>query len=181
GSKYAKAFTVNGSKLELASRELAITLPGSAMNSYFTVESDSVVISTSGGETLTGLAIGDIGETDSGAKVTIDSITGTCAAGSGACTPATYEDVVPLGQNLIYTDQSAPSGRVVIVGGYLVNSLAVGLTLNDGTTLEDALQVPGDYVAEKLSNGDMVAAGMTASDTITAAQELIDALTALMG
>lgn len=179
-ANYLKAFSRNGSKIELASRNVSITLPNTAMKAYFTVESTGVTTEVTGGEALTGLKAGDTGETPAGSTVTIDNITGTCAAGSGACTPATYDAIVPV-DSLVYTDEATPTGNVVIVGGYFVNSLAENLTLGDGSTLQDALTASGDYVAEKLSNGDIVVAGYTASDTGRAAQELIDALDALLG
>ncbi len=178
-ANYLKAFSRNGAKIELASRNVSITLPNTAMKAYFTVESTGVTTETTGGESLTDLNVGSVGETPSGTKVTIDNITGTCAVGSGACTPATYDKIVPV-DSLVYTDEATPTGPVVIVGGYFVNSLAENLTLGDGSTLQDALTASGDYVAEKLDNGDIVVAGYTASDTGRAAQELIDALDALL-
>jgi hypothetical protein len=180
GSGYKKAYTVNGSKVELANREIGFTLPDKAMKSYFTVTSTNVTTTTTGGEDVGPLAIGEKGETEGGTTVTVKDITGSCAVGSGACTPATYDKIVPV-DSLVYTDEATPGGKVVIVGGYFVNSLAQNLTLSDGTTLQDKLTASGDYVAEKLDNGDIVVAGYTAADTGTAAQELIAALDGLLG
>lgn len=178
---YKKAYTVNGSRVDLANRELTMWLPDRQMKSYFTIKSAGVTSEVKGGEKLTDLNVGSVGETPTGTKVTIDNITGTCAAGSGACVPATYDKIVPV-DSLVYTDTDAtPSGKLIIVGGYFVNALAKDLTLGDGSTLQDALTASGDYVAEKLESGDIVVAGYTAIDTGKAAQELINALDALMG
>ena len=81
---------------------------------------------------------------------------------------------------MVYTDSPAPAGNRIIVGGYLVNSLAQNVVLGDGSTLQEALTAPGDRVAEVLTSGDIVVAGYTAADTKAAAQELIAALDALM-
>lgn len=174
-ANYLKAFTVNGSKVEMANREVSLTLPSTAMKAYFTIEGTGVSSEVSGGTTFTGLMDGETQTVDN-VTVTVNSLTGSCSVGSGACTPASYMAVVPLaGRNLVYTDQSPPSsGSFVIVGGHLVNTLAQGVTDNE-------LQGSGDYMAEKLSGGNLVVAGFTAADTITAAQELIAALDGLVG
>ncbi|MFH0954730.1 MAG: S-layer protein [Candidatus Micrarchaeota archaeon] len=176
---YKKAYTVNGSKIELANRDVTMTLPDRQMKSYFLVKSNEVTTSTSGGEDSNDLSDGDTFTTTGGTSVTITGINGTCSAGSGACVPASYEAIMPVGQ-LVYTDQSPPSGNYIIVGGYLANNLAKNLEVDGTLTLEDKLQTSGQTVAQKLESGNIVVAGYTATDTMNAAKELITALTGLL-
>ena len=81
----------------------------------------------------------------------------------------------------MYSDTVAPAGSKVIVGGYLVNQLAVGAALSNGQSVEEALVSSGDRVTELLANGDILVAGYTASDTQQAAQDLIAVLDSWLG
>lgn len=177
---YKKAYTVNGGRIDLTNREVTMWLPDRQMKSYFIVKSNQVTTSTAGGQdSPTPLMEGDSWTTDAGTTVTVTSITGSCSGGSGACTPASYEAVVPVDQ-LVYTDQSPPAGKYIIVGGYLANTLAKNMTVEGTNTLEDKLQTSGQMVAQKLENGNIVVAGYTATDTVNAAKDLIAALTGLL-
>ncbi len=179
-SPYMQAtYTDWGSKFTLANGVVTMVMPQNRRYLHLVVSGLSSTSEVSGGDPLTGLAIGDVGTTPGGTRVTVTNVTGTCS-GSGACSPSEYQMIVPVG-NLVYTDQTRPAGQVVIVGGYLVNSLARNLTLTDGSTLEDALTQSGDMVAEQLPSGDLVVAGYTAADTGRAAQDLINALDDLVG
>ncbi|MBI4053520.1 MAG: S-layer protein [Candidatus Diapherotrites archaeon] len=181
-TNFTKGYDDNGIKVELASRELSFVLPNSRMKSYWTVESLDTTEEVSGGATLAGVLEGATAKTDDGTTVTVDKVNYTVAGGAGGAVavPAKYNEIVKTG-NLVYTDAGFnPSGNAIIVGGYKVNTLAKGLQLDDGTTLEDALTARGDKVAELLNNGDIVAAGYTADDTAAAAQELISALDGLL-
>ncbi len=173
------AYSDFGSKYVLADGTVTVTIPQNRKYLSLIVGGSSTTTTPTGGDNLTGLKLNEAQTTPAGTTITVTNVTGSCATG-GACTPASYNQVVPLSGNLVYTDATRPAGKVVIVGGYLVNSLAQGLELADGTTLEDALTQAGEYKAEKLANGDMVIAGYTAADTGRAAQELITALDALV-
>ncbi|MBS3061087.1 MAG: hypothetical protein J4215_00730 [Candidatus Diapherotrites archaeon] len=174
-----QAYTDWGSKVVLADGVVTATMPQNRRYIDLIVGGSATTTTPTGGDDLTGLTLNTTQTTPSGTKVTVTNVTGTCAAG-GACTPASYEKVVPLQGNLVFTDVTRPAGKVIIVGGYLVNSLARNLTLADNTTLQDALTKSGDMKAEKLPNGDMIVAGYTADDTGRAAQDLINTLDALV-
>jgi hypothetical protein len=171
------AYSDWGSKISLDSGVMTSVMPQNRKYIVMVVGGSGTSTTPTGGDSLTGLKLNETQTTPAGTKITVTSVTGSCG-GAGVCTPASFQKTVSLANNLVYTDATPPSGKVVIVGGYLVNSLAQNLTLSDGTTLQDALTKGGDMVAEQLSNGNIVVAGYTASDTGAAAQELIAALDA---
>jgi hypothetical protein len=171
------AYSDWGSKISLDSGVMTSVMPQNRKYIVMVVGGSGTSTTPTGGDSLTGLKLKETQTTPAGTKITVTSVTGSCG-GAGVCTPASFQKTVSLANNLVYTDATPPSGKVVIVGGYLVNSLAQNLTLSDGTTLQDALTKGGDMVAEQLSNGNIVVAGYTASDTGAAAQELIAALDA---
>jgi hypothetical protein len=167
-----------GTNVSLSNHVATIVIPENRPQAELQVSGTSTTTTATGGDKLTGLAKGDSKSTSGGTTVTVDDITytATCGAAAGSsCTPSEAVVVVPLSGDLVQTDALPAAGKVVIVGGYLVNSLAKGIGL------EDKLKVAGDKVAEKLDNGNIVVAGYTAADTGAAAQELIDELTALLG
>lgn len=178
-----KGYTEYGTKITTDSTESVFTIPQNQEKLKFVVAGEATTTSTTGGEALIDLAKGDQGKTTGGTTVTIDDIkytAGVCGVGDAVATPSKYTNVMSAG-NLVYDDTTSPAGAHIIMGGYKVNELAVGLSLSDGTSLEDTLTQPGDYVAELLDNGDIVVAGYTADDTETAAKKLISALDQLVG
>ncbi len=166
------AYSDYGTHATLASGVVKFVLPENRPQFELLLSGTGTTTTTTGGEELD-IAKGATGSTTAGTTIEVKDVTytATCGAGTGACTPESYEAVVPIGK-LVYTDDSPPTGKVIIVGGHLVNALAKGIT-------DDKLAAAGDKVAEKEANGDIVVAGYTASDTGAAAQELIDALDAL--
>jgi|GEM_PF-1295381 len=71
---------------------------------------------------------------------------------------------------LVYLDSDNPSGAKIIVGGYMVNTLAQNIGL------ENLITTDGTWVSGKSATGDIVVAGYTATDTANAAKELIVAI-----
>jgi hypothetical protein len=182
-SNYTKAYDDNGVRTDLLARELTFRLPNQAMKAWVQLQSDNVTTTNSGGDPSIDVAVGQTGTTLSGAKITVNSISGvggTAGGTGGVCTPSSANAVVslPVGK-MVYSDALPPTGNKIIVGGYLVNNAAKNLQLNDGTTIEAALTTSGNYEAQLLASGDIIVAGYTADDTGTAAQKLIDALDAL--
>lgn len=166
------AYTDFGTRIVLSNHVATLTLPENRPQFELLLSGTGTVTTTTGGEELE-IAKGATGSTTAGTTIEVKDVTyaATCGAGTGACSPESYEAIVPVGK-LVYTDSSPPTGKVIIVGGHLVNALAKGIT-------DDKLAAAGDKVAEKEANGDIVVAGYTASDTGAAAQELIDALDAM--
>jgi hypothetical protein len=170
------AYTDFGSHLVLASHVVTMTMPENRPQFELLLSGTGTVTTTTGGEELE-ITKGATKATTAGTTIEVKDVTytATCGAGttgtSGSCTPSTYESVVPVGK-LVYTDDSPPTGKVIIIGGHLVNTMAKGIT-------DDKLVTAGDVVAAKQPNGDIVIAGYTAADTGAAAQELINALDAM--
>ncbi|MFH1240305.1 MAG: hypothetical protein V1672_03745 [Candidatus Diapherotrites archaeon] len=180
-SYVANSWSDYGTKTVLTEDAVTFTIPENQEKLKFIVYGEGTTTVVSGGEALTGLGDGDTGKTSGGTEVTVSAINytaGTCGVGDAVATPSKYSAVVSAG-DLVYDDSYVRAGNHIIIGGHKVNNLAVGLGLSDGTTLEEALTSPGQYVAEMLADGDIIVAGYTASDTKTAAQELIAALEAL--
>ncbi len=151
---------------------VTFVVPESQLYLSLSLLGEGATQTVTGGETAEGVVSGETVNIG-GKNITVESIGYT----AGTCTVegATYPQIVPVNQ-LVYTDSPAPAGNHIIVGGYLVNKLAEGVVLGDGSTLQEALTAPGEKVAEVLSNGNIVVAGYTALDTKSAAQELIAAL-----
>jgi hypothetical protein len=152
------------------------TIPEAQIYLSMSILGEGAVTTVEGGETAEGVKDGET-VTIAGKDITVSAI--NYEAGTCTIEDVTYPRLVSVGQ-LVYTDSPAPAGNRVIVGGYLVNRLAENVVLGDGSTLQEALNAPGDRVAEVLSSGDIVVAGYTASDTKAAAQELIAALDLLV-
>lgn len=166
------AYSDYGTHAVLANSIVTFTIPEARPQFELLLSGTGTVTTTTGGEELT-IAKGETKTTSGGTTVEVKDVTYTATCGgAGTCTPAEYQMVVPIGK-LVYSDDSPPTGKVIIVGGHLVNALAKGIT-------DDKLVAAGDTVAEKEANGDIVVAGFTASDTGAAAQELIDALDAMV-
>jgi len=187
------AYSDYGTKFDISQDYFVAVIPENREKMKLAVEGPEAKQEVTGKETLTA-AEGETVTTAAGTKITVNKVSYTvgvtpevCPAGGVTLddvvvtpTPATAKTVVPVGQ-LVYTDAEAFGGKPhVIIGGWKANSLAADVTLPDGRALTEALQVPGDYVVEKLDTGDIIVAGYTAADTVTAAKELIDALDALL-
>jgi hypothetical protein len=168
-ANYKKAYSDYGTKLVLDGRELTVTIPDRQMKSYFSVESNSVQTTQSGGTSFTDLADQST-QTKDGVTVTVDAIAGSCGAGGTAVI------ISPITGQLVVTDAKSSATKSIIVGGQMVNSAAASAVV-DGQSLSDLLVSSGDkvsYVSEV--TGDIIVAGYTADDTASAAQALISQL-----
>jgi hypothetical protein len=121
-----------------------------------------------GGE-VTLSTVGTVVTTEDGAmsaKLVSSNVTGGSTGTS--ITPAAWNVAT---NRLVYLDNESPAGNMIIVGGFVVNTLAQ-------TTygLEDKLVQSGNYVVGKAANGNIVVAGTDAVDTASAAKELIAAI-----
>ena len=167
-----------GTKAELTDdmTTATITVPEAQVYLSLSILGEGATQTVEGGDTVEGVEDSET-VTIAGKDITVAAINYT----EGTCTVegSTYPKLVSVGQ-MVYDDSPAPAGNHVIVGGYMVNTLAEEVVLGDGSTLQEALTAPGDKVAELLAGGDIVVAGYTAGDTKAAAQELIAALDAVM-
>lgn len=122
------------------------------------------------GDTLELSEIGAIVKGENGTQAKLDSydITAGAVSTEGAIIPGNWN---VNNNRLVWLDQEAPSTPLIIVGGYKVNSLAVGTY-----GLEDIVTVSGQYVAGIAENNNLIVAGMDAADTAAAAKELITAI-----
>jgi hypothetical protein len=168
-----------GTKVELTDdkKTVTVTIPQSQVYLVMNVLGQGATQTTSGGESQPGIkekATATFGST----KITVDKI--NYAAGTCTIAGSKSAKIVKVDE-LVYKDSPEPAGSHIIVGGYLVNKLAEGVTLTDGSSLEEALTGSGDTVVELLSSsGDIIVAGYTAADTVDAAKELIDELDRLV-
>lgn len=162
--------------------------PQNIVNPIIIVKGKGTTTTTTGGEPFLNAKKGDTVTTNNGTQITVDDIkyaSATCVAGSGSGTGTPTCTTTPSNAwtpgtvgTLVYTDTQATAGSHIIVGGWKVNSMANNVTLANGSTLQDTLKAPGDFVAEVLSNGNVIVAGYMGTDTGSAAQELIDAISA---
>ncbi len=175
-----------GSKVELVSTDaegdyVKITVPENQLYLRHVVLGAETAVTAAGGTSFAGLGEGQSGEEGS-TKITIDAISytaGVCGAGDAVASPATYADVIPVGQ-LVYLDTPKPAGANIIIGGWMVNALVSESTSIGEGTLGEALTTSGDRVVQLLDNGDIVVAGYGVNDTKQAAMDLIAALDALV-
>ncbi len=130
----------------------------------------------SSGESLS-VAEGETGITSAGTTILIEAVnyTASCSGGDGdagscSATPTTYEAPASV-STLVHLDVDNVTGKKIIVGGPIVNSVAAGVS-----GLADRLTAAGDTVAEVDASGDIVIAGYNAGDTQRAAQDLINAI-----
>ncbi|MBI4043623.1 MAG: S-layer protein [Candidatus Diapherotrites archaeon] len=178
-SSMTKAVTDFGSTLDITteSGRAIVSMPQDQTYLQWTLKGQGTKTVASGGETLS-IKEGESAKTGSGTSITVDKVnyTATVVGGDGEASgvvavPSEYTTPAPLNNNAkVYTDDSAPAGKKVVVGGPLVNSFA--------TSVADQLNSSGDYVALVVGS-DIIVAGYNAQDTGTAAQELINALDAV--
>jgi|GEM_PF-1554944 hypothetical protein len=169
-AKLLKGTTVFGTTVTVDGGVATLIMPEEARKVEAYIGANDTVTTTTGGEDFEGVVAGETVTTPAGTEVTISAI--TAPSGNGVA-------VVPTG-NLVTVDTEFTNGKSIIVGGWVANTMAVGLEVAEGNTLNDLLLTAGDYVAAELVSGDIVVAGMTAADTGAAAQELINALDAML-
>ena len=186
-----KAYDDFGSKYEITTTAPIVFKtwkPQNIVNPIIIVKGKGTTTTTAGGESFTGVGVGSQVATNAGTTIIVDDIkyaSATCVAGSSGggtptcnASPSTAWTSASIG-TLVYTDRTAVAGPHIVVGGWKVNSLAGSVTLADGSTLQDALKAPGDWVSEVLSDGSVIVAGYNGADTGSAAQDLIDAIDSL--
>ncbi|MDD4147868.1 MAG: S-layer protein, partial [Candidatus Cloacimonetes bacterium] len=102
------------------------------------------------GDTIELTTIGAIVEGDNGTQAQLDSydITSGSVGVEGAVIPGIWN---VNNDRLVWLDNEAPSSPLIIVGGYKVNSLAVGTY-----GLEDIVTVSGQYVAGIAENNNLI-------------------------
>jgi hypothetical protein len=176
-SNYKRAYTDYGSKVVLENRNLTVTLPDRRVKSFFTVESNEVTTTTTGGEDLI-IRWGETGTTTAGAKVTVADINGVTVTGGtttvdGNMPAFTYmEPAASNGKPMIQTDASSPSGSVVLVGGPAVNRLTAMIAgVDDMFQSEGAKADVTTYTVSGTPH--ILVAGYSESDTTAAANEFI--------
>jgi S-layer protein (TIGR01564 family) len=188
-SYMSKAYDDFGTKYEITTSApyvFKMWKPQNVTKPIIVVKGTGTTTTTSGGESFTGLDVGETVTTNNGTQITIDDIQYTSAScvavgdatGTPTCTatPSTAWTPGNVG-TLVYTDNTAVAGPHVVVGGHLVNSMARNVVLSDGRTLQDALQSPGNWVSQgPLADGSFIVAGYNGKDTGSAAQDFINAL-----
>ncbi|MFH1587318.1 MAG: S-layer protein [Candidatus Diapherotrites archaeon] len=171
------AYTDAGTKVELLDDDAGVklTIPENLEQSILYVLGTEVA-TTASGEQIS-ILDGETGITSVGTTIMVDAInyTASCSGGSGAAgtctaTPTTYQAPAPVSR-LIHLDVDNVTGKKIIVGGPIVNSVAASVS-----GLADRLTAAGDTVAEVAASGDIIIAGYNAGDTQRAAQDLINAI-----
>lgn len=175
-SDYSMAWSDFGTKVWVDDREAFLTLPSSMMKGYVVVApAGSVEVQTGGDvfEVMWGKSV-----TTGGTTVAIDDITGvTVTGGSDANAPAAQtvtvmEPAAANGRPMVKSDQSAPSGTVILVGGPFVNRLSAQLT--DAPEMQSASDVaPVALYTHSNGSKHILVAGYTADGTTQAANDLI--------
>lgn len=166
----AMGYTNYGAKFEVDGQLPTVSMPQDALKLKMFVgsggTSDSVIISNGKEFTLTteGTVMSDE-TTGLSAKLISKSVSGGTTG--SYMTPAAWN---VSNDQLVYLDSDNPSGAKIIVGGYMVNTLAQNIGL------ENLITTDGTWVSGKSATGDIVVAGYTATDTANAAKELIVAI-----
>jgi len=159
-----------GTEVSIESGEVVISQPDTQRVVEVFFGSGSTTSTNLIGDTyvFTEADIGVTKEGDEGTKASLDSIDILAGASGDAIVPSAWNVST---DRLVWLDTEAPSTPLIIVGGYLVNTLAE-------TTygLEDLVVASGDYIAGQAANGNIIVAGMDAADTAEAAKELITAI-----
>jgi len=105
--------------------------------------------------------------------------TAGCTADQLEVANVTANKVVAAGDLVTTAEDVFAAGNHIIVGGYLVNTLAKAATVG-GASLEEVLTADNAVVVEATDDGDYVVAGYTAADTVDAAKQFIAELDALL-
>ena len=165
----ATGYTVYGAKFEASGSEGIATVPQDALQLVFFVGGASTSETTLNGGEVTLSTVGTTVTTEDGAisaKLVSSNVTGGSTGTS--ITPAAWNVAT---NRLVYLDNESPAGNMIIVGGFVVNTLAKTVY-----GLEDKLVQSGNYVVGKATNGNIIVAGTDAVDTASAAKELIAAI-----
>lgn len=167
-----RLYTQDGSSIESDNSKFILMVPEKRMPVQAYLGSSDTTTTIVGGGKITNLGVGETG-TASGVSVTVDAVSGTAEGADGVA-------LVRTGDIVKADNAQGIKGKRIIVGGFVVNSVARNVEVANGNTLEDLLVSSGDYVAALLTSGNVVVAGYTAADTGSAARELINALDALI-
>ncbi|MCK9292980.1 hypothetical protein M0P25_02800, partial [archaeon] len=164
------AYTAYGSYAEVDGSDFMMRIPEFKRYLKIFIGGGATLSTELIGDTLELSEIGAIVEGENGTQAQLDSydITAGAVSTEGAVIPGNWN---VNNNRLVWLDQEAPSTPLIIVGGYKVNSLAVGTY-----GLEDIVTVSGQYVAGIAENNNLIVAGMDAADTAAAAKELITAI-----
>ena len=165
----AAGYTNYGSYMEVDGSLGKITVPQDQLYlQMFLGESSSSTSTTVTGSTFTLTADGQVdSNSDTGLSAQLISHNVTGGSTGTSMTPAAWN----VGNNqLVWLDSQAPNTPLIVVGGYMVNSLAKNVGM------EDLVTKAGDWVAGSASNGNIYVAGFTKDDTASAAKELIAAI-----
>jgi hypothetical protein len=160
-------YTTYGAYVSIEDGYFEATLPEKQLKGQIFIGGGASTETTLVGDTLTLTTEGEVVEGDGvSAKLVSKNIEGTGA--EAAIIPAVWNPA-----NLVILDSQSTANPKVIVGGYLVNTLAQGIGL------EDVVTTSGNYVVGKNIAGNIIVAGMDATDTASAARELIAAIEAM--
>lgn len=178
-----KMYNDYGTYFEIGTdRTVTIKVPDNRRRPVIIVKMEGSTSEVTGGETIE-IVEGDTGTTETGTQITVDEVTYTasCGGGSGepgtcAADPENYFSPAPVPEQMVFLDTDNPSGKLVLVGGHLVNRLSA-----DVANIRDVLTAPGDgaepWVDEE--TGYVVVAGYTPADTVASARAFIRAVEAI--
>ncbi len=177
------AYNDYGSRFDVSTtdRTVTIAVPDNRRRPVIIIKMAGSTSQTTGGEELT-IAQGESGTTSTGTTITVSEITynaecgGGGAAGTCVADPENFFAPVDLREQLVFLDNEAPSGRLVLVGGHLVNRLTAQVS-----NIADILTAPGDGTSaiQDEDTGNFVVAGYTATDTVSAARDFIESIEAI--
>ena len=131
---------------------------------------EGAVETTPEGTAVTTINFGDTLPKAAGTGIEVTEF--TCTAKDYKYTTAAGVTFAEVG-TVVINDQQVPKGNAVVIGGHMVNKLAVGTT-------EAQLTAAGQtYSAFSADGKTLYAAGYTADDTAKVVNELITAVKAL--
>ena len=184
-----KGYTEDGAKLDIADNVMTMISPASRLYLKMSVVGSAATTSTTG-TACTPAITADGGKctTSTGTEITLTKLTPTveqvkytagCSADQLEVANVTANQVVPAGDLVVTDEDVVAGGNHVLVGGYLVNTLAKVATIG-GASLEEVLTADNPVVVEVTDDGDYVVAGYSADDTVDAAQQFIAELDKLL-
>ena len=173
-------YNEQGTKFVLSNGEFTLTVPDTVRRGIIVLKTSGTTTTTTGGEELT-IAKGESGTTSSGSTITVEDITysASCGAGTGGgegtcvATPQNYFEPAAVPSQMVFLDNEAPSGGLILVGGHMVNRLSAQVS-----NIRDLLTASGDGKEpwQDTESGNWLVAGYTADDTVSAASEFISAV-----
>ncbi len=175
------AYNDNGGKMMVSSGEVTFTVPDAPKRLVLAVKTAGSTTVTTGGEQLV-IAQGESGTTEAGTTITVEEITysASCGAGTGGgegntcvATPQNYFEPAAVPSQMVFLDNSEPSGGLILVGGHMVNRLSAQIS-----NIRDVLTASGDGKDpwQDTESGNWVVAGYTADDTVSSASAFISAV-----